>query len=80
MRTYLRTLSDRRDEHHAGSRREVLGRRRWLLSWRRHHDGRWLVRLSCPEFPETVERCCPTRREAIARAEEALTWTLLTLN
>ncbi len=71
-RTLLELLRGCRDERHARALRDAFGRRRWLLSWHPDLGGCWCARLSCPEWPETVERHGPTRREAIDRAAEAL--------
>lgn len=63
---------DRIDEEHAHFRRKILGRRRWLVSWDRRDDGRWLARVSCPHLPMTIVRSGITRCEAIRFATEFL--------
>ncbi len=81
---FFLTLRDRIDERRAIRRRDRFGRRRWLLSWGRADApdsgatgrGPWLARLSCPELPLTVERRGRSLRQAIGRAEAALTFLL----
>jgi hypothetical protein len=70
--TFLGRLLDRRDERLARQRRGELGHCRKLVSWQRLSDRRWRARLSCEEWPETIERAGRTRCEAIERAEHAL--------
>jgi hypothetical protein len=70
--TFLGRLLDRRDERLARQRREELGHCLRLVSWQRLPGRRWRARLSCEEWPETIERAGRTRREAIERAEHAL--------
>lgn len=72
MNSYLAVLLDRRDERLAMIRREQIGPYGWLVSWSHCRNGRWMARLSCPQWPATIERGGPTRREAIRRAESAL--------
>ena len=64
---------DRLDERRARHRRATLGLKRWLLSWHRRADGRWVARLSGPATVRTIERAARTRAAAIARSERALT-------
>lgn len=66
------TSHDRHDEAEAVRVREDLGRRGRLVSWRRRRDGRWLARVSDPEFPGTIERSGRTRCEAIRLAASYL--------
>jgi hypothetical protein len=72
LREFCLTLQDRWDIRRAVSRRDRLGRRRWLVNWQRRPDGWWLARVSCPRVPITIERAGPTRCQAIRRAAEAL--------
>jgi hypothetical protein len=60
------------DERRARRLRFQLGRRRWLVSWQRRSDGRWLARLSCPSLVFTLERSGKTRTAAIAHAMRTL--------
>ncbi len=70
MPMFLRSLTDQQDERLARRRREALGRARWLVSWMpSERGGPWLARLSCPQWPDTVESTGRTRCEAISRAE-----------
>ncbi|HWE38565.1 MAG TPA: hypothetical protein VG406_18485 [Isosphaeraceae bacterium] len=72
MRSLWNSWLDRRDDRRARRRRQVLGRRRWLVSWRPRRDGWWVARVSCPSDPETIERAGASRIEAIDHAERAL--------
>lgn len=67
-----RAVLDRRDERAAQRLRRQYGQHGWLLSWAPFPNGRWLARLSRPEWPETVERTGGSRIEAIQRADHAL--------
>jgi hypothetical protein len=79
-RSPLRWIADRRDERRALRLRDSLGRRRWLVSWRREvdddGDGCWCARVSCPALVDTLERTGKTRTEAIERAARVLTLRL----
>jgi hypothetical protein len=68
----LSLFLDARDARFAGRLREDYGARGWLISWERRGDARWVARLSCPAFPETVTRRGRTRCHAARRAEQAL--------
>ncbi|RUL85733.1 hypothetical protein [Tautonia sociabilis] len=68
----LARWADDRDARRADRLRRSLGRMRWLISWERRGDGRWVARLSCPELPETVARCGRSRCEAARRAARVL--------
>jgi hypothetical protein len=72
LRTPVEWIADRMDERRARRLRFQLGRRRWLVSWQRQSDGRWLARLSCPSLVFTLERTGTTRTAAIARALRTL--------
>ncbi len=64
---------ERRDERRASRLRADFGHRGWIVSWRRGRiAGRWVARLSCSSFPETVERQGKSRRQAIERAAAAM--------
>jgi hypothetical protein len=65
-------IGDHVDEHRARQLRFRLGQRRWLVSWQRLNDGRWLARLSCPSLVFTLERSGKTRTAAIAHAIRTL--------
>jgi hypothetical protein len=78
MRFFLRRFRENHDAQRARELRAAYGRLGWLVSWRLLDDGSWLVRLSCPDWPETVEASGPTRRRAIFRADEALRDNLAT--
>lgn len=65
-------LFDGRDQRRAQLLRLELGARLWLVSWSRRRDGRWLARVSCPQFDATFERSGWSRCEAIRRAEGAI--------
>jgi hypothetical protein len=77
MQDFLDRFRDKRDDQRARVLRANYGRRGWLVSWRRLEDGSWLARLSCPEWPETVEATGATRCRAILRADWALRNCLL---
>jgi hypothetical protein len=72
IRSPVGWIGDRVDEHRARRLRFQLGRRRWLVSWQRQDDGRWLARLSCPSLVFTLERSGKTRTAAIAHAVSTL--------
>jgi hypothetical protein len=69
---FLPHLLDAWDDREARLLRAELGGHRWLVSWTRRDDGRWLARVSCPSLPTTVERDGRSRCRAIRRAEAAL--------
>ncbi len=48
--------------------RTEYGRVKWLLSWYPQEDDFWLARLSCPNYPETVEALGQSRCLAIDSA------------
>jgi hypothetical protein len=60
------------DERRARRLRLRFGQRRWLVSWQRQPDGRWLARLSCPSLVFTLERIGSTRTAAIAHAAHTM--------
>jgi hypothetical protein len=72
IRAPVKWVADRMDERRARRLRFQLGQRRWLVSWQRRSDGRWLVRLSCPSLVFTLERTGKTRTAAIAQAVRTL--------
>jgi hypothetical protein len=72
MRFLPTLLLEQLDDRSARRRRLGYGRRGWLLSWHPLRFGGWQARLSCPEWPETVEANGPTRRAAIDRADVLL--------
>jgi hypothetical protein len=78
IRSPVRWIGDRVDEHRARRLRFRLGQRRWLVSWQRQKDGRWLARLSCPSLVFTLERSGGSRTAAIAHAIRTLD-TILSL-
>jgi hypothetical protein len=45
---------------------------KWLVSWYEQEDGFWLVRLSCPNYDETVEALGQSRCLAIDSATRHL--------
>jgi hypothetical protein len=77
--TVLGWLFDRRDERLARRRRDELGHAAKLVSWQRLPDRRWRARLSCSDWPDTIERAGRTRCEAIERADNALKFVLVGL-
>lgn len=72
MTQWIIRLWDWRDDRRARRLRRDYGHHGWLVSWRRLRDDRWLVRLSCPERPETIARRGRSRTEAIRRADAVL--------
>jgi hypothetical protein len=67
---------DRRDDRRAREIRAELGPRGVLVSWHRvdlpHARRRWLARVSCRDWPETVEQAGFSRCRAILAATERL--------
>jgi hypothetical protein len=56
------------DQKRAVKLRAEYGRVGWLLSWYPQEDEFWLVRLSSPNYPETVEALGQSRCLAIDSA------------
>ncbi len=77
MRSPFREYLDRRDQKKARALQARLGPSGWLVSWHRV-DGPeirgepWLARVSCPEWPRTVERHGSCRARAVHEALAAL--------
>jgi hypothetical protein len=68
LHTPVAWFADHVDERRARRLRFQIGQRRWLVSWHRKSDGRWLARLSCPSLVFTLERTGKTRTAAIVQA------------
>jgi len=66
------TDTDEQDLAHAKYTRQTYGESGWLLSWARTPDGKWVARVSCPQYDETIEGEGPTRRAAINKASAQL--------
>src|SRR5690349_1746716 len=77
MRIPFFSLLDRRDEGRARALRADLGLRGKIVSWHRDEEprgpSRWIARVSCPDWPDTVEGRGLSRCRAIRAADEALT-------
>jgi hypothetical protein len=72
MTRWIVLVRDWRDDRRARRLRLDYGRRHWLVSWRADGPDRFVARLSCPGWPETVERAGTSRLDAIRRADRAL--------
>jgi hypothetical protein len=72
MTPWIGRVRDWRDDRRARRLRGDFGRTHRLVSWRADGPGRWLARVSCPGWPEPVERAGASRLEAIGRADRAL--------
>ena len=79
MRSLLRRLIDHRDERLARELRQALGASGLIASWHRvdpsdreSPGGPWLARVSCREWPSTIEDTGRSRRKAVLRAAAAL--------
>ena len=60
------------DQSKAVKLRQEYGRVGWLVSWYPQEDEFWLARLSCPNYPETVEALGQSRCLAIDSATRHL--------
>ena len=60
------------DQSRAVKLRNEYGRVGWLVSWYPQEDEFWLARLSCPNYPETVEALGQSRCLAIDSATRHL--------
>ena len=65
-------VMDQVDQARAVRLRTEYGRVKWLVSWYEQEDGFWLVRLSCPNYDETVEALGQSRCLAIDSATRHL--------
>lgn len=65
-------VMDQVDHARAVRLRTEYGRVKWLVSWYEQEDGFWLVRLSCPNYDETVEALGQSRCLAIDSATRHL--------
>lgn len=64
---------NRRDETTAKRCRIFMGRNGWILSWYYDHNlQRWIARLSCAEYSETIEGIGESRCKAIENSSRIL--------
>jgi hypothetical protein len=70
-RPYVQVM-DGVDESRAKRLQGEYGRVKWLVSWHKQDEGLWLARVSCPNWPETVEGVGQSRCLAIDSATRHL--------